>query len=116
MTTTFADALIMLGQHMKPCPNLPKVYSVCGAIEGGLELRLYSRPSQGATELAAWAATLTDVTSWARRCGETQVDGHVVGVLGDHRVEVIAVLPSELFPAERGADFEWDVTTLLQEA
>jgi hypothetical protein len=110
------DSIIAIGQHLNEHPNLPRVYMIRERYEyeEATEIRLLSS-GNGAKTLAAWAATLSDVESYARRITKDQVDGHVNGVIGGHRVEIVCSVPGQAFPDE-GDRHEWDVHVQLQEA
>lgn len=116
----FGHGLVAIGEHVIANPGLPEIYSV-GVRNGledhdtGIEVRLFSQNSAGPAVLAAWAATLSSVTSSADRINKDLVMGEVVGMICDHRVTVVAKLPSELFPAE-SVRHAWHVNVLLQEA
>lgn len=117
-TTTFADALIVLGQHMKLCPGLPtpahvswRYYdSARPGFVNGLDVQLYG------SSVVEWAATLAVVSSRAERLRSGTVNVYVRGVMGDDvLVEVWTDVDGSPFPDKPGVH-EWDVTALLQEA
>lgn len=116
--TTFADALIALGQHMKLCPDLPDVgnlswrFYYVNEYKNGLQIQLHRTTT---ASLAAWAHTFTEVASEVRRYKEGEVHAFVTGRMADVDVLVWARVDEDGFPDEPGTH-EWDVTTLLQEA
>lgn len=110
-----AKDLIALGQHLLTHEGLPEVGNVRESyfLDDFLSIQL----SGGSpVDLAAWAQTLTDVSSHVQRLTVADaVHAYVFGRIGGRRVRVWSAVSGEMFPDTPG-DHEWDVTALLQEA
>lgn len=110
-----AEDLIALGQHMLTHDGLPEVGNVHESyfLDDFLSIQL---AGANPADLAAWARTLTDVSSHVQRLTVADaVHAYVFGRLGGRRVRVWSAIPGDAFPDSPG-DHEWDVTALLQEA
>jgi hypothetical protein len=116
---SLGDELIALGEHLNVFPLLPTVYAVLGSqLDAACSVRLLignAGKATGGMQLAAWAATMSEVQSHADRFAEDSVDGHVIGWIGDRKFDVHGSLDPDAFPEDNGK-YEWDVTALLQEA
>lgn len=114
----FAADLIALGQHLLLQPDLPAIANIKqdyfmqpGGFQNGLDIQLGN-----VNGLAAWAGTLTDVTSHVQRLESGSVHAFVFGLMGEVRVRVWSgPMDGAAIPQEPGAH-EWDVTAQLREA